>query len=65
MEKTLFPGYTIGPDGYDDIAAVCPAYGKKAAVIGGKHALAAAGDAIVKAARDAGIEVIGPPLVRR
>ena len=60
MEKTLFPGYTIGPDAYDDIAAVCPAYGKKAAVIGGKHALAAAGDAIVKAARDAGIEVIGP-----
>ena len=45
MEKTLFPGYTIGPDAYDDIAAVCPAYGKKAAVIGGKHALAAAGDA--------------------
>ena len=60
MEKTLFPGYTIGPDAYDDIAAVCPAYGKKAAVIGGKRALAAAGDAIVKAARDAGIEVIGP-----
>ena len=60
MEKTLFPGYTIGPDAYDDIAAVCPAYGKKAAVIGGKHALAAAGDAIVKAARDASIEVIGP-----
>ena len=41
MEKTLFPGYTIGPDAYDDIAAVCPAYGKTAAVIGGKRALAA------------------------
>ena len=61
MEKTLFPGYTIGPDAYDDIAAVCPAYGKKAAVIGGKRALAAAGDAIVKAARAAGIEAYDTP----
>ena len=54
MQKSLFPGYTIGPDAYDDIAAVCPAHGKKAAVIGGKRALAAAGDAIVKAAQAAG-----------
>ena len=60
MEKTLFPGYTIGPDAYDDIAAVCPARGKTAAVIGGKRALAAAGDAIIQAAKAAGIEVIGP-----
>ena len=60
MEKTLFPGYTIGPDAYDDIAAVCPAYGKTAAVIGGKRALAAAGDAIIQAAKDAGMEIIGP-----
>ena len=60
MEKTLFPGYTIGPDAYDDIAAVCPAYGKTAAVIGGKRALAAAGDAIIRAAKDAGMEIIGP-----
>ena len=29
MQKTLFPGYTIGTDAYDDIANVCPAFGKK------------------------------------
>ena len=60
MQKSLFPGYTIGTDAYEDIAAVCPVYGKKAAIIGGKRALAAAGDAIAAAAEKAGLEVIGP-----
>ena len=46
MQKSLFPGYTIGVDAYDDIKNVCPAYGKKVAVIGGKHALAAAKEVI-------------------
>ena len=44
MEKSLFPGYTIGVDAYEDIRNVCPAYGKKVAVIGGEKALAAAKD---------------------
>ena len=59
MQKSLFPGYTIGVDAYDDIKNVCPAYGKKVAVIGGKHALAAAKEGILKGAEDAGLEVIG------
>ena len=59
MQKSLFPGYTIGVDAYDDIKNVCPAYGKKVAVLGGKHALAAAKEGILKGAADAGIEVIG------
>ena len=29
MQKSLFPGYTIGPDAYEDIVNVCPAYGKR------------------------------------
>jgi len=60
MQKSLFPGYTIGTDAYDDIAAVCPSYGKKAAIIGGKRALEAAADQIIAAAEKAGMEVIGP-----
>ena len=59
MDKTIFPGYTVGPDAYEDIGAVCPAYGKKVAVIGGKRALAAAADAIVASAEKAGMEVVG------
>ena len=35
----MFPGYTIGPDAYDDIVSVCPACGRKVAIIGGKRAL--------------------------
>lgn len=59
MEKTLFPGYTIGLDAYDDIANVCPAYGKKIAIIGGKRALAAAQDLILKAIEKTDMEVVG------
>ena len=42
MQKALFPGYTVGPDAYEDIVNICSAYGKKAAIIGGRKALAAA-----------------------
>lgn len=59
MEKSLFPGYTIGVDAYDDIKNVCPAYGKKVAIIGGKRALAAAEELISKAVADAGLESVG------
>ena len=59
MQKALFPGYSVGPDAYEDIANICPAYGKTAAIIGGKHALAAAEDKIRKAVESSGIEIIG------
>ena len=59
MQKSLFPGYTIGVDAYDDIAAVCPPHGKKVAIIGGKRALDAAGRSIKAAAERAGLEVMG------
>ena len=58
MDKTIFPGYTVGPDAYEDIGAVCPAYGKKVAVIGGKRALAAAAEAVVASAERAGMEAV-------
>ena len=35
MQRSLFPGYSIGTDAYDDIANICPTFGKKIAVIGG------------------------------
>ena len=59
MKKTLFPGYTIGPDAYEDIAAVCTPYGRKVAIIGGERALAAAKREILKAVEDSELEVIG------
>lgn len=59
MLKTVMPGYTIGVDAYGDIRNVCPIYGKKVAVIGGKRALEAAQNAIVKAAEEAQLDVIG------
>lgn len=59
MRKTIFPGYTVGEDAYDDIGAVCTPYGKKVAIIGGKRALAAAADSIIKAIENTELEVIG------
>lgn len=59
MQKSLFPGYTIGTDAYDDIRNVCPAYGKKVAIIGGKRALAAAEPKIRAAMEGTGLECIG------
>ena len=59
MQKALFPGYTVGPDAYDDIVNICSAYGKKAAIIGGRKALAAAEPQIRKAVEGSGIEITG------
>ena len=59
MQKALFPGYSVGPDAYEDIVNICSAYGKKAAIIGGRKALAAAEPQIRKAVEDSGIEIIG------
>ena len=59
MQKSLFPGYTVGPDAYEDIVNICSAYGKKAAIIGGRKALAAAEPQIRKAVEGSGIEITG------
>ena len=59
MQKALFPGYSVGPDAYEDIVNICSAYGKKAAIIGGRKALAAAEPQIRKAVEGSGIEIIG------
>ena len=59
MQETLFAGYTIGQDAYTNIPAVCAPYGKKAAIIGGKRALAAAEEKIRKAVEGSDIEITG------
>lgn len=59
MQETLFPGYTIGEDAYSNIPAVCALFGKKAAIIGGKRALAAAEEKIRKAVEDSDIQITG------
>ena len=58
FQETLFPGYTIGEDAYQNIPAVCAPFGKKAAIIGGKRALAAAEEKIRRAAGSA-VEITG------
>ena len=59
MNNVLMPGYSTGVDAYDSIPEVCGVYGKTAAIIGGKQALAAVQDKILAATSKSGIEVIG------
>ncbi|WP_407857527.1 iron-containing alcohol dehydrogenase family protein [Enterococcus hailinensis] len=50
MSQTIFlPSYTIGTDAYNHITEIVQAYGKKAVMIGGKKALAAAEQKITSA----------------
>ena len=59
MQETLFAGYTMGEDAYENVPAVCAPFGKKAAIIGGKHALAAAEEKLRKAVEGSEIEITG------
>lgn len=59
FQETLFPGYTIGEDAYQNIPAVCTPFGKKAAIIGGKRALAAAEEKIRRAVAGSAVEITG------
>ncbi len=51
------PNYSIGNDVYSKIGDVCSAYGKKAVVIGGKRAVAAAKDKIISGISKTDIEI--------
>ena len=52
------PSYSIGDDVYREIPSICSQYGKKAVVIGGKKAMAASLDEILKYAKEK-IEILG------
>ena len=43
------PPYTVGPEAYRQIEKQCHIYGKKAVVVGGKKAMAAAKDKLLAA----------------
>jgi len=55
----VFPGYTIGKDAYEVVKQVCPRYGKKVVVIGGKTAIAKAEDKLIEAVEGIGLEFTG------
>lgn len=52
------PSYTVGPDAYSQIEDKCRIYGKKAVVIGGKKAMAAAKDKLLSAVAGTELEII-------
>lgn len=58
-ETTYFPNYTIGPDAYTSIPAVCEKYGRTAVLIGGVRALAAAKKKVIAALKPSKITLTG------
>ncbi len=54
----LVPGYTIGRDAYSQIEHFCLPYGRKAVVIGGEKAMAAARQKLKEAVKDTAVEII-------
>lgn len=52
------PPYTVGPEAYKKIEKQCHIYGSKAVVIGGKKAMAAAKEKLLRAVEDTGIEIV-------
>lgn len=53
------PSYSIGGTVYEQIAEITRAYGRRAVIVGGHKALAAAGARITDALDDSGIEITG------
>ena len=55
----LIPSYTVGPKAYEKIYDYCHVYGKKAIVIGGARAMAAAKAKLVQALEGTGMTITG------
>ena len=58
MENRFLPSYTIGPDAYEEIPAVCGKFGKTAVIIGG-HRSREAAEPLIRKAVQGKIEIIG------
>ena len=58
MNQVFFCNYSIGEQVYDKICEVCAPYGSRVLLIGGAHALAAAGDALATALCGSSLEII-------
>ncbi|MBQ1312915.1 MAG: iron-containing alcohol dehydrogenase family protein [Blautia sp.] len=55
----IIPSYTVGPDSYKEIPRYCALYGTKAVVIGGKKAMAAAKDKLLRAVEGSPVHISG------
>lgn len=55
----VIPSYTAGPKAYDAVLEFCRLYGKKAVVIGGKRAMEAAREKLLKAVEGSDMTITG------
>ena len=55
--SVFYCNYTVGPDAYAEAAQVCGLYGRRALLIGGQKAMAAALPRLTAALAGSGIEI--------
>lgn len=60
LTKNMFlPNYSIGDEAYKEILNICPKYGKKVVIIGGKTALSQAENKIKEYLKNSKIQILG------
>ena len=57
--SVVIPSYTTGPKAYESIPAFCRVYGRKAVVIGGEKAMAAAKEKLLRGLESSDMEITG------
>lgn len=56
--SVIFPSYSVGIDAYNKIKNICPKYGKRIVVVGGKTALEKSKDAIQEGVNGSDLEIL-------
>ena len=56
--SVFFCNYSVGPEVYQEVPAICAPFGKRVFLLGGRRALAAGKDRLEAALKGSGLEVV-------
>lgn len=56
--SVFFCNYSVGPEAYQEVPAICAPFGKRILLLGGRRALAAGKDRLTKALEGTGLEIV-------
>lgn len=56
--SVFFCNYSVGPEAYQEVPAICAPFGKRILLLGGRRALAAGKDRLAKAIEGTGMEIV-------
>ncbi len=56
--SVFFCNYSVGPEAYQDVAAICAPFGRRILLLGGSRALAAGADRLAQALKGSALEIV-------